>query len=95
MSLSYRNRLILAKTETTVGTAIALAKADAVLCGEVKVTPLAAEEAETAGGQGRIRRPAETAEATSTRASSSPSSSPAPAPRRRRRPGAGCSRPAT
>ena len=46
MSLSYRNRLILAKTETTVGTAIALAKADAVLCGEVKVTPLAAEEAE-------------------------------------------------
>ena len=46
MSLSYRNRLILAKTEANAGTAVALAKADAVLCGEVNVTPLAAEEAE-------------------------------------------------
>lgn len=39
----YRNRLALAKIETTAGTAEALAAADAILCSEVSLTPLAAD----------------------------------------------------
>lgn len=39
----YRNRLALAKIESSAGTAEGLASADAILCSEVSLTPLAAD----------------------------------------------------
>ena len=46
MSLKYRERLILAKLESTPGAAETLAAADAVLCGALDVTPLASDQVE-------------------------------------------------
>ena len=51
MALNYREQLILAKTEAAVGVAEALGAADALLCGNVDLTPLAGERKERANIQ--------------------------------------------
>lgn len=43
MMLKYRKKLILAKVETTTGTAVSLAAADAVLARDIELTALAGE----------------------------------------------------